>query len=130
MKYADTRPCTDPEKAARMRNIRVIMTMGLLLVHTAGFANPVEGPGAIECAEFNKKYLANSGFEDALYAWAQGYMSALNAGVMAAKLPPRELAGPMAVQKRALRSYCSDNPIKNYMDGVIEFYKKLPLQRL
>ena len=113
-----------------MRNMRVLMTMSLLMTHSAGLANPVEGAGAIGCVEFGKMYRANSGVEDAFHAWAQGYMSALNMGVMAAKLPPRELAGGIADQKRALRSYCADNPLKNYMDGVIEFYKKLPIQKL
>ena len=112
-----------------MRNIRILMTVSLLVTPTAGLANPVEGPGATTCAQFSSMYRANSGIEDSFFIWAQGYMSALNMNVLTSKLPPRELAG-VATQKGTIRSYCADNPLKNYMDGVIELYKKLPHQKL
>jgi hypothetical protein len=113
-----------------MQNTRVLMTMSLLVTHTAGLANPVEGPGATTCAQFSNMYRANSGIEDTFFTWAQGYMSALNMNVLTSKLPPRELAGGVATQKGTIRSYCAGNPLKNYVDGVIELFKKLPHQKL
>ena len=113
-----------------MRIIPVLMAISLLLTHTAGWANTVEGPGATTCAQFSNMYRANSGIEDTFFTWAQGYMSALNMNVLMSKLPPRELAGGVATQKGTIRSYCTDNPLKNYMDGVIELYKKRPHQKL
>ena len=118
------------EGTVRMRIIPVLMAISLLITHTAGLANTVEGPGATTCAQFSNMYRANSGIEDMFFTWAQGYMSALNMNVVASKLPPRELAGGAADQKRALRSYCTENLQKNYIDGVIELYKRLPHQKL
>jgi hypothetical protein len=63
------------------------------------------------------------------FTWAQGYMSAINMSVMAADRSARELAGEAADQKRAFRNYCASNPLKNYMDGVLEIYGKLPFYR-
>jgi hypothetical protein len=60
------------------------------------------------------------------YSWAQGYMSGINMSVLASQRPARELSGEMNDQKRALRNYCADNPLRNYMDGVLDFYAKLP----
>jgi hypothetical protein len=98
----------------------------LLLTPNATIAYPVQGPGAASCADFAKMYQADPSIEMIFYTWAQGYMSAINMSIMADKRPARELAGEMVDQKRVLRTYCANNPLKNYMDGVLEFFGKLP----
>lgn len=97
-----------------------------LLVPRDGFAYTVQGPGATSCAEFAKMYQASPKIEEIFFTWAQGYMSAINMSVLAADRSPRELGGEPADQERAFRDYCANNPLKNYMDGVLEVYGKLP----
>jgi hypothetical protein len=118
------------DEGRAMRDIRVLMTMSFLVTHTAGLASPVEGPGTTTCAQFSSMLRANSGIEDTFFTWAQGYMSALNMNIVTSKLPARELADGVATQKATIRSYCAENSLKSYMDGVIELYKKLPHQKL
>jgi hypothetical protein len=111
-----------------MRNSRLAALVWVFLLFTSnvGLAYPVQGPGATSCAEFAKMYQADPvHIETIFFTWAQGYMSALNMIVLADHRPARELAGNVVDQKRALRNYCADNPLKNYMDGVVEFYGKL-----
>ncbi|WP_168202931.1 hypothetical protein [Tardiphaga sp. vice352] len=45
--------------------------------------------------------------------------------LLAAKQPARELAGKIDDQKRTLRNFCADNPLRNYMDGVLDLFGKL-----
>jgi hypothetical protein len=59
------------------------------------------------------------------FSWAQGFMSGLNMAAMASQRQTRDLVGIAVDQKRALRTYSAKSPLKNYMDGVIEFYGKL-----
>jgi hypothetical protein len=100
----------------------------LILIPRDGFAYSVQGPGATSCAEFAKMYRADpTQIEDVFFAGAQGFMSSMNLRVIAAEKSPRDLAGKADDQKRALRMFCANNPLKNYMDGVIEFYSTLPL---
>jgi hypothetical protein len=89
-------------------------------------AYPIQGFGATSCAEFAKLYQLAPQTEDGFYYWAQGYMSGLNMSAAGNNLQMRELAGVALDQKRALRSYCADNPLKNYMDGVFDLFRKLP----
>jgi hypothetical protein len=65
----------------------------------------------------------------AFYAWAQGFMSAINVSVESAKKTPRDLQEKADEHERALRAYCAANPLKNYMDGVMSLYDSLPFYR-
>jgi hypothetical protein len=111
-----------------MWNNKFLAALILVVVFTsprAALAYAIQGAGATSCAEFAKIYQVDPQIEDAFFDWALGFMSAMNASVMVRDKPPRELAGVLVDQKRALRSYCANNPLKNYMDGVMEFYGKL-----
>ncbi|WP_445215759.1 hypothetical protein ACKWRH_25420 [Bradyrhizobium sp. Pa8] len=111
------------------QTLAVVLCCIVLLMPRAGLAYPVQGPGATSCAEFAKMYQADPSIEMIFFTWAQGYMSAINMSVLASDRLARELAGEAADQKRAFRSYCANNPLKNYMDGVLDLYGKLPFYR-
>jgi hypothetical protein len=117
---------TKPVSIMPSVHIRTALVVFVLFVPCPGIAYPVQGPGATSCGEFAKMYQADPSIELIFYTWAQGYMSAINIAAVGNQKQPRELAGQSADQKRALRSYCADNPLKKYMDGVLEFYGKLP----
>jgi hypothetical protein len=107
---------------------RIALFLVFLLASRTGFAYPVHGVGSVSCAEFAKMYQGNpENAELVFFSWAQGFMSGLNMAAMASQTRTRDLAGITIDQKRALRTYCANNPIKNYMDGVIEYYRKLPV---
>jgi len=115
-----------------MRNSKfaAIVWAMFLIVPSAGLAYPVQGLGATSCGSFAKMYQGDpDNTESMFFMWAQGFMSSWNMSVMAAKKTPRELAGPLVDQKRALRTFCAENPLKNYMDGVLELYGNLPYFR-
>jgi hypothetical protein len=108
--------------------ITTVLAIVFLFAPRAGFAYPVHGVGSLSCAEFAKMYQgAPENAELVFFSWAQGFMSGLNMAAMANQTRTRDLAGIMVDQKRALRTYCANNPLKNYMDGVIEYYGKLPV---
>jgi hypothetical protein len=105
---------------------RTAFFSAFLLAPGAGLAYPVHGVGSVSCAEFAKMYQGDpDNAELVFFSWAQGFMSGLNMAAMASQKQTRDLAGIAVDQKRALRSYCANNPLKNYMDGVIEFYGRL-----
>jgi hypothetical protein len=104
-----------------MLNKKTVLVGALLLSPATALSHPVQGPGAMSCAEFAKMYQADPRTEMMFYTWAQGYMSAINLAVIASHKAPRDLAGDMTDQKRAFRAYCADNPLKNYMDGIVPF---------
>jgi len=94
----------------------------------AGFAYPVHGVGTSSCAEFAKMYQGDPEIsERVFFSWAQGFMSGLNLGAKANNKQMRDLAGIVDDQKRALRAYCANNPLKSYMDAVIGYYAQLPV---
>jgi hypothetical protein len=99
----------------------------LFLTPSAGFSYPVHGAGSASCAEFAKMYQGDpEHVEDAFFSWAQGFMSGINLAAVTTQRPTRDLAGVAADQRRALRTYCANNPLRTYMDAVTEFYAKLP----
>lgn len=97
------------------------IVVGSNVVHASG----IQGPGAMSCAEFGKAYQSDPSIENNFFNWAQGFMTAMNLAVMAKQKPARELAGNVDSHKRSLREYCANNPLNNYVDGVIDYYTKL-----
>jgi hypothetical protein len=108
---------------------RGVAALTFLLLGTAtGLAYPIQGPGATSCAEFAKMFQADPATTEIMfYSWAQGFMSAVNISAKANNRPMKELAGVMVDQERFLRTYCANNPLKNYMDGIMKLYEKLPV---
>lgn len=104
----------------------ILLCTGLALVPGAAFSYPVQGLGATSCAEFAQLYKRDpKSTELYFFTWAQGYMSGLNMGLLASKQPAKELGSETNDQTLALRTYCSDNPLKTYMDAVLDLWKSL-----
>jgi hypothetical protein len=90
-------------------------------------AYPMHGVGVTSCAEFAHLYqMAPENTELGFFSWGLGYMSGLNISAMGQGFMARDLAGDQGQQKREIRRYCANNPLKNYMDAVFDFYAKLP----
>ena len=71
-------------------------------------------------------YLKNpDGTDVVYYSWALGYMSALNSMSLEGFFDLN--AETTDDGKRFLREYCSAHPLANYMDGVFELMKSLPI---
>lgn len=110
-----------------MRLLILTLCGALLLGTSQTRAYPIQGFGATPCAEFARLYRLDPALtENQYYYWAQGYMSGLNIMSKGSGGRMRELAGVTADHHRAIRNYCADNPLKNYMDGVLELFGKLP----
>ena len=78
----------------------------------------------MSCAEFAKMYQSDPEHETMFYTWAQGFWSSMNFAANATKKPMRELGGDE--HRRALRAFCANNPLKDYLDGILETYFQLP----
>jgi hypothetical protein len=89
---------------------RTALFLAFLLAPGAGLAYPVHDVGSVNCAEFAKMYHPDNA-ELVFFSWAQGFMSGLNMAAMASQKQTRDLAGIAVDQKRALRSYCANNPL-------------------
>jgi hypothetical protein len=91
------------------------------------FAYPIQGVGVMSCAEFGRLYqLSPENTELVFFSWGQGYMSGLNISATGRGFTARDLAGDIGQQKQEIRRYCANNPLKNYMDAVFDFYAQLP----
>lgn len=89
---------------------------------------PVQGIGATSCAQFAKAYQADpQGASDLYFAWAQGLMSGLNMANLAAKRPAKELGVRVSDQEQQIKAYCADNPLRTYMDAILDLFKSLPV---
>ena|ERR1700733_2702291 len=86
----------------------------------------VRGYGGSTCAQFGQNYKDNLDFEAAYYSWALGFMSGLNFAQKPGEIM-RNLGGNTDENKAALRRYCANNPLKNYMDAVTAVYLGLPV---
>lgn len=82
------------------------------------------GAGATSCAKFGEFYAhVPESTEDIYYSWALGFMSGLNAMVMADKQQSTNLSlWDGERQKQELRQFCSDNPLKDYVQAVYALY--------
>lgn len=69
------------------------------------------GVGMSTCAEFAERYRQSpTNTELFYYSWAQGFMSAWNLGLFAAKEPNRDLNGwQLGDQQLKLRNFCQEN---------------------
>lgn len=106
--------------------ILALSLCGTLSFPTGGQAYPVQGLGATSCAEFAKMYQSDpKNMELMFFTWAQGFLSGINMGLLANKQEARELAGEMRDQNLALRAYCAENPLKTYMDAVLQLWGTL-----
>lgn len=109
-----------------LKRAMVMATVVFFWTSGNGAASAVQGPGATSCAEFAKMYQDDPSVEGFFYSWAQGFWSSLNLVAKGLQRPTHELEKGDA-NNSALRAFCANNPLKNYMDGVTELYGKLPV---
>ena len=91
------------------------------------------GIGVNSCAQFSKDYVTNpAAVESVYFSWAQGFISGLIAGDVAAKVAQRRIEGgeenTMAYML-SIRRYCAAQPLSMYADAVLEVYNHLPFSR-
>jgi hypothetical protein len=111
-----------------VKTVRQICFSVLFVLGSNGIAqaHPIQGPGAVSCAKFAKMYQASPLLEETFYDWALGFMSAMNLAVQSNGGKLRELGNDLGEQKRSIRSYCAQNPLKDYLDAVMDHYGSLP----
>jgi hypothetical protein len=87
----------------------------------------VAGMGTYPCTQFAKFYqTAPQAAEELFFAWALGWMSALNLGSLDRDRTTQDLSSiSVEQQQRFLREYCNEHPSGRYMDGVAALYKTL-----
>jgi len=113
-----------------MRLLLFIGLPALLVCSSAQGANYTSmGEGSVSCAVFGEDYRkAPTEVEARYFAWAQGFMSALNflshgAGGKESIMN----ATPLADQKRFVRDWCNKNPLANYYEAVFKLMDSLPI---
>lgn len=91
------------------------------------------GLGVKSCAQFAKEYAVEPTLAENLYfAWAEGFLSGMNAESEAAHLPYKRIEGGDAAAntyRQAIRSYCDAHPLSSYSDAVISVFEALPWVR-
>jgi len=113
-----------------MRHRRPRLAIIFALGTSTAFAQTanIVGLGAASCRQFNSDLDRNFQVQRDYFAWAQGLMSGLLLGAPAGKDEGLELnppSLPLLQQVDFLRSFCANNPDKDYTDGVLELYRLL-----
>jgi hypothetical protein len=108
-------------------------TAAILLVSAAASAPAfaagaeVAGSGMLSCAEFNESHAGNTEKERALFDWALGAMSGLNAGMVGLRRPTHDLSAlPAVAQMTRIREFCAAEPGETYFLGVMRLFGSLP----
>lgn len=100
----------------------------LVVLVTAGLGEDevgtIAGAGWVPCGEYAQRYRDNpQGTEDYVHAWAQGYMS----GVNAVSLVRKNLRGmSIEKQKEHIRAFCDQRPLANVVVAVQDLFDRLP----
>jgi len=86
------------------------------------------GRGGASCNQFNQDIKQSKQWEYIYYSWAEGYMSAINARNSerygkSVNLLPNSFEGPAQLQ--FLKTYCSFNPNKSFLFGVMTLFEAL-----
>jgi hypothetical protein len=93
----------------------------------------VSGVGTFSCGQLAKDYAAvsNMDIEGVWFMWAQGFMSGLNMKMGIDQHQYRNL-GAMTIeeQKRFLRNFCDQHPLKDFQDAVFALWASLPADTL
>jgi hypothetical protein len=118
-----------PSKGTPMRFISATLFLSALGgVAAAQQAGAVSGAGTSSCAEFAKLYRQNpEATESYFFFWAQGFLSGLNLGLLAAKRPLHDLAAwSFNDQKARIRQFCDQRPLLTYNHAVLDLFTALP----
>ena len=114
-----------------MRGLVLALVLVGLVAAPAGAQQEysIMGMGASSCAKFGETYRMNPSMAEVIYfSWAQGYLSGLNTGLSAMTRKTVNLNPPefdTDAQRKLLRRFCADNPLKNYADAVTTLLTKL-----
>jgi len=87
------------------------------------------GVGLTSCTEFANLIRSHPAVTEGMaLSWAQGYISGFNSSRQDAVFD----IGAKTIDEvwRFLRQYCNEHPLANYMDGVVELMKTLPVVQL
>ena len=89
-----------------------------------------EGFGTVPCAVYAKRYQEQPDITDLTYgSWLDGFVTGFNGGVVAQNYQVQRIdIGGMDRKHRDafMHDYCSRNPLKPYMEGVLELMTALP----
>jgi len=112
------------------------LPLAMVIVATAASADDTGaayGLGVHSCGEFAKLYAANPNItENTYFAWAEGFMSGLNASALADNFPHRRIEGGNASMQSyllSIRTYCDAHPLSPYYGAVVNLYNSLPSVR-
>lgn len=113
--------------------ILIAAMIGAVTANSAIAGGPQYGLGIKSCAEFARLYAVNPEPTETLYfAWAEGFMSGINAEALSEHLAARDIEGgdeTAAQYKLIIRSYCNAHPLASYSAAVIDLYGTLSLSR-
>ena len=107
--------------------IFVVVAIALVAGEAARADNVFVGAGALSCGDLARRYRESPGIFEAVYfAWAQGFMSGLNASDVRASGKARDLSSMTTdEQRRRLRIYCDAHPLADSFAAVLDLYKEL-----
>jgi hypothetical protein len=84
----------------------------------------IVGAGVLTCSEFAQAYQQSpESTETYFFAWAQGYMTGLNASMLTQK---NLRAWPLEKQKQHIRAFCDKRPLANIRDAATDLFTNLP----
>src|SRR5437899_164602 len=102
-----------------------------LPAYAAGPSYSVRGPGAAPCVTYTALANSGQGVADPYFFWAEGFMSAINMTMIAAKQPTQDLsAWSPDEEKKFYARFCSDHPSAMFMEAVGALFKQLPQRKL
>jgi hypothetical protein len=88
------------------------------------------GWGAFTCAQFANMYRDDPKFtEEHFFNWAQGFMSGLNFATIGQGISMNLGSISTEQQQRAIRAYCNEHPLGNYLDAVLDLYNRFSLNK-
>jgi hypothetical protein len=89
------------------------------------------GWGIMTCAVFANMYRGDPEFaEEHSFNWAQGFMSGLNfAAIGNSGISMNLHSMSTDQQRRAIRAYCNDHPLANYVDAVLDVYGRFSMNK-
>ena len=109
---------------------RVLLIASLVCWMGPAFSQTIySGPGANSCTLFMDLYRVDPEIHETLFfAWAKGFMSGMNAVALRVEgkiIDLRPIGYDDAQQKRFLRSYCNEYPLRPYLLGVFALMTEL-----
>lgn len=86
------------------------------------------GVGTATCGDFAREYQQiGTQLEATYFAWAQGFMSAVNIAKMRQSSSFKDLHAWSVDQEEAhIRGYCDQHPLGDYEDAVLDLLLNLP----